>query len=128
MSQDNLNKDKKTDKNLDGVAAVVSKIDKFKEPYRTMGKRIHEIIMKTVPELKPRLWYGMPGYAKLKSAPVLLFFRVDDDLITLGLTEKVKFALEENSPHKLMESAWYLHELDDATEEKISSIVRKAVM
>lgn len=128
MSHHNSSKDKKPAKKPDDATAVFSKIDEFKEPYRIIGKRIHEIIMKTAPELKPRLWYGMPGYAKSKSLPVLIFFRVDDDLMTIGLTEKIKFQLEENSSHKLMESAWYFRELDAATEEKIASIVKKAVI
>ncbi|MGZ7049461.1 MAG: hypothetical protein ACXVHO_05590 [Methanobacterium sp.] len=29
-----------------------------------MCERIHTIIKATAPELSPRLWYGMPAYAK----------------------------------------------------------------
>lgn len=53
------------------TAAVIAKIDALKEPYGIIGKRLHEIIMETAPELKPRVWYGMPVYAKSKSTPVL---------------------------------------------------------
>lgn len=125
MSKENK---KKSAKNVDDEAAVLKKIDEMKEPYRTMGKRIHEIIMKAVPELKPRVWYGMPGYAKSKSRPVLCFFRADEKYMTLGLTEKIDFKLDEGAPHKLMECAWFFTELDSATEEKISDIIKKAII
>ena len=54
-------------------------------PHAAIGERLHEIIMETAPELKPRLWYGMPGYAK--DGPVLVFFR-KDAYGTFGITEK----------------------------------------
>lgn len=127
MAKDSINKKKRTANQIDDEAAVIFKIDAMQEPHRTIGKRLHEIIMKTAPELKPRVWYGMPGYAKSRSSPVLCFFRADDSYMTLGLTEKVTFALDENSPHKLMECAWFFSELDPATEDKISDIVRKTL-
>ncbi|CAA0119871.1 Uncharacterised protein [Mycolicibacterium vanbaalenii] len=71
--------------------------------FRDVASRLHEIIMKAAPELKPRLWYGMPGYAKSKSSPVICFFRVDaDDYVSFGLTEKAALAPEEGAPHKLI--------------------------
>lgn len=66
----------------------------------------------------------MPGYAK--DGPVLCFFRLDDDLMTFGLTEKVKFAVEAGADHKLMACAWFFKELDEATEAKFAEIVEKA--
>ena len=113
---------------LDDMAAVIHKINAMKEPFRTIGKRIHEIIVKTAPDFKPRVWYGMPGYAKSKNSAVLLFFRADDSYMTLGLTEKVKFTLDEGVSHQLMECAWFLKDLDSATEDKISEIVSKAIL
>ena len=55
---------KKAKKNADNESAVLEKIAAWREPYISIGERLHEIITKTVPDLKPRLWYGMPGYAK----------------------------------------------------------------
>ncbi len=76
-----------------------------------------------MPDLKPRPWYGMPGYAK--DGPVLVFFRVDD-YMTFGLTEKANLTIEEGAKDQLMPSAWFLTDLDDATEAKIADIVRVA--
>jgi hypothetical protein len=45
------------------------------EPYRAMGERLHALILRSAPALRPKVWYGMPGYAK--EGPVICFFRAD---------------------------------------------------
>lgn len=40
---------------------------------RTLAERIHAIITATAPELSPKTWQGMPGYAK--KGKVLCFFQ-----------------------------------------------------
>lgn len=92
-----------------------------------VAARLHDLIMQSAPGLEPRLWYGMPGYAKSKSSPVICFFRVDDDdYVTLGLTEKANLAPDTDAPDRLIGSAWFLTELDEPTEARIASIVAKA--
>ena len=115
--------DKQTKKAADDEAAVLAKIADWPEPYQAIGERIHQIIVEAVPELCPRLWYGMPGYAK--GGPVLLFFRVDD-VMSFGLTEKANISHDEDATDQLIESAWFLTKLDKPTEERIAAIVRKA--
>src|SRR6266536_1029154 len=53
----------KADK-ANGETAVLAKIAEMPEPDRTMAKRLHAIIKASAPALSPRLWYGMPAYAK----------------------------------------------------------------
>ena len=48
----------------DGKAAVLTKIAAMPKPYFAMGERLHAIIKASAPDLSPRLWYGMPGYAR----------------------------------------------------------------
>src|SRR5205085_10537303 len=48
----------------DGESAVLAKIAEMPAPDRAMGKRLHAIIKASAPVLSPRLWYGMPAYAK----------------------------------------------------------------
>src|SRR2546422_11633404 len=48
----------------DGESAVLAKIAEMGEPDRAMAKRVHAIIKASAPALAPRLWYGMPAYAK----------------------------------------------------------------
>lgn len=54
-------------------SAVLAKIAAIPEPYRTMGGQLHSIIKSSAPLLTPKVWYGMPGYAK--DGDVVCFFR-----------------------------------------------------
>ena len=95
--------------------------------FRDVAARLHEVIVEAAPELQPRLWYGMPGYATAKKSPVLCFFRVDDDrYVTFGLTEHAHHEPEPGADHQLMGSAWFLTELDALTEARVAEIVRRA--
>lgn len=103
---------------------VLAKIKQYKEKGFPEAPRIHELIMQANPNLCPRLWYGMPGYAKTKDSAVLCFFR-KDELITFGFTEAVN--LEPLSEGKSMvPSAWYITKLDKDAEANISEVVAKA--
>src|SRR5213593_3047361 len=48
----------------EGDSDVLAKIAEMPEPERAMAKRLHAIITASAPALAPRLWYGMPAYAK----------------------------------------------------------------
>ena len=48
----------------DGETEVLTKIAEMQEPDRIMGERLHALITASAPGLSPRLWYGMPAYAK----------------------------------------------------------------
>jgi len=50
--------------NADLEAEVLAKIAEYSEPDRSMAKRLHAIIKASAPSLAPKLWYGMPAYAK----------------------------------------------------------------
>lgn len=53
--------------------AVVDKIAELLEPDRSMSMRLHTLIKAEAPVLAPRLWYGMPAYAK--DGKVVCFFQ-----------------------------------------------------
>lgn len=108
-------------------AAVADKIVSL-PAFGDVATRLDEVIREAAPELLPRLWYGMPGYALAKKSPVLCFFRVDDDrYVTFGLSEHAHHEPDPESGHLLMGSAWFLTELDAPTEARIADIVRRAV-
>src|SRR5262245_50209061 len=48
----------------DGESDVLAKIAKMSEADRILGERLHAVIKARAPALSPRLWYGMPAYAK----------------------------------------------------------------
>ncbi len=75
----------KDEKNL---AQVIDKIASVDEPARSLVLRVHEVIFAAAPELKPRIWYGMPAYARSASTPALVSLR-NDERVSLSLTEKV---------------------------------------
>ena len=109
----------------EGEAAVLAKIAAMPAPFRGMGERLHALILRSAPALQPALWYGMPAYAK--DGKTVCFFRADKKYMTFGFTQEANLTREEGAPHQLLECAWYFTALDDATETKLSSIVRKAV-
>jgi len=114
------------DKIETGAQQVLAKIEKFSDKYRTVALRLHELIVATAPNLQPRLWYGMPGYALSSQGPVVIFFR-EDKYISFGLTENTKLTEIGNPDKELVEVAWYLASLDASVEAKIADIVRKVV-
>jgi len=112
-------------KKVTGEAAVVAKIAAMPAPFRSMGARVHALILRSAPTLQPNLWYGMPAYAK--DGTTVCFFRADRKYMTFGFTQEANLTREEGAPHRLIESAWYFTALDEATEAKLSAIVRKAM-
>lgn len=113
----------KDDKNL---KQVLDKIAGMDEPERGVMRRMHDVIVAAAPELKPRIWYGMPGYAKSASSPVLVFFR-NDDLMCLGVSEKAALKPAGGKDGLLVPAAWYFDGLDDVTARWVAEIVRAAI-
>jgi len=115
--------DKKMAKKADDEAAVLSAIDAMQPPYRAMGERLHAIIKASAPVLSPKLWYGMPAYAK--DGKVVCFFRGADKFkeryMTLGFNDAAN--LDEGS---LWPIAFALTALIAAEETRIGALVKKA--
>src|SRR5438132_11393383 len=57
----------------DGEDAVLAKIAEMAKPDRTLAERLHAVIKASAPGLSPKLWYGMPAYAK--DGKVVCFFQ-----------------------------------------------------
>jgi hypothetical protein len=108
----------------DGESAVLAKIAEMPEPDRALGKRLHAIIKASAPALSPRLWYGMPAYAK--DGKVVCFFQSAQKFktryATFGFNDAAN--LDEGS---LWPTAFALKELTAAEEARIGALVKKAV-
>src|SRR2546430_5751978 len=108
----------------DGESAVLAKIAEMPEPDRTMAKRLHAIIKATAPALSPRLWYGMPAYAK--DGKVVCFFQAaakfNTRYATFGFSDKAK--LDEGA---MWPTAFALKGMTAAEEARIAALVKKAV-
>ena len=107
-----------------GEAEVLAKIAELPEPDRTMAQRLHAVLKAAAPNLAPRLWYGMPAYAK--DEQVVCFFQSGQKFktryATLGFSDKAK--LDDGS---MWPNAYALKELTAAVEAKIATLVKKAV-
>lgn len=108
----------------DGESAVLAKIAEMPEPDRSMAGRLHEIIKANAPTLSPRLWYGMPAYAK--DGKVICFFQSAQKFktryATFGFSDVAN--LDEGV---LWPTAFALTELSAAEEVRIAALVKKAV-
>jgi hypothetical protein len=113
-----LNADK-----AEGESLVLAKITEMREPDRTMAKRLHAIIKESAPVLTPRLWYGMPAYAK--DDKVVCFFQTAQKFktryATFGFSDKAN--LDEGS---MWPNAYAIMELTPAEESRIAALVKKA--
>jgi uncharacterized protein YdhG (YjbR/CyaY superfamily) len=116
--------DKKAAKKADDEAAVLAAIAAMPAPYRAIGERLHAIIKASAPTLSPRLWYGMPAYAR--NDRVVCFFRGADKFkeryMTLGFNDEAN--LDEGHMWPI---AFALTELTAAEEARIGALVKKAV-
>jgi uncharacterized protein YdhG (YjbR/CyaY superfamily) len=105
-------------------SAVLEKIASMPEPDRAMGNRLHALITASAPGLSPKLWYGMPAYAK--DGNVVCFFqnaqKFKTRYSTLGFSDKANLDEGEMWP-----TSFALKELTATGEARISALVRKAV-
>ena len=103
---------------------MLAKIAAMPEPDRAMGKRLHAIIKASAPALSPRLWYGMPAYAR--DGKVVCFFQSAQKFktryATFGFSDKA--TLDDGAVWPV---AFALKQLTAAEETRISALVRKAV-
>jgi uncharacterized protein YdhG (YjbR/CyaY superfamily) len=105
-------------------SAVLAKIATMAAGDRTMAERLHAIIRASAPGLSPKLWYGMPAYAR--HGNVVCFFQGAQKFKTrygtLGFSDKAN--LDEGH---MWPTAFALKDLTAADEARISTLVKKAV-
>ena len=107
-----------------GERDVQEKLAGMPEHDRALGRRIHELVVATAPDLVPRTYYGMPAYAK--DGKVICFFKPASKF-------KVRYATFEFQADARLDdgSMWpvsfALTELTGAEEARIEALVKKAV-
>ncbi len=108
----------------DEESAVLAKIAEMAEPDRALGERLHALITASAPALAPRLWYGMPAYAK--DGKVVCFFQAaqkfNSRYATLGFSDAAN--LDEGT---MWPTSFALTELTADDEARIGALVKKAV-
>src|SRR5579884_1247497 len=110
--------------NAGGESDVLAKIAEMPAPDRTMAERLHAVIQASAPTLSPRLWYGMPAYAK--DGRVVCFFQSAQKFktryATFGFSDQAN--LDEGD---VWPTAFALRALTAAAEARIRALVKKAV-
>lgn len=103
---------------------MLAQIAAMPGPDRAIGERLHAIIKASAPALSPRLWYGMPAYAK--DGKVVRFFQSAQKFktryATLGFMHEAN--LDEGG---MWPTAFALKELTATEEARIGALVKKAV-
>ena len=108
----------------DGESDVLAKIAQMTDEDRATAERLHAIVKAVAPDLSPRLWYGMPAYAK--DGKVVCFFqsaqKFNSRYATFGFSDEAN--LDKGA---MWPTSFALKELTDAEEKKIGALVKKAV-
>ena len=111
-------------KRADEESALLAKIAEMPEPDRAMAERVHAVIKASAPALSPKLWYGMPAYAK--DGKVVCFFQTAQKFktryATFGFSDKAN--LDKGA---MWPTSFALKGLTAAEEKKIGALVKKAV-
>ena len=107
----------------DGASEVLAKIAEMQEPDRVMGERLHALITASASDLWPRLWYGMPAYAK--GGKIVCHFQPAQKFKTRYPT--LAFSDAANLDDGTMwPTSYALTELTAANEARITALVQKA--
>jgi len=108
----------------DAESEVLAKIAEMQESDRAMGERLHALIRASAPALLPRLWYGMPAYAR--DGKLVCHFqpaaKFKTRYATLAFSEAAH--LDEGA---MWPVAFALGDLTAADEARIGALVKKAV-
>ena len=108
----------------DDEAAVLAKIAEMDGRDRDLAERIHALVSAHAPDLSPKLWYGMPAYAK--DGKVVCFFqsasKFKSRYATLGFSDEAH--LDDGV---MWPNAFALTDLTEADEARIGALLQKAV-
>ncbi|MET9448217.1 iron chaperone [Streptomyces cinerochromogenes] len=103
---------------------VLAKIAGMGDSDRVMAERVHAVVTATAPDLAPKLWYGMPAYAR--DGKVVCFFQSAEKFksryATLGFNDAAR--LDEGS---MWATAFALTEVTPEVEARIAALVAQAV-
>ena len=116
-------RDSKADKAAEDAKALQAKIAEMSDADRAMAERIHAIVKASAPELSPKLWYGMPAYAK--DGKIVCFFQPAQKFktryATLGFNDDA--TLDDGT---MWPVAYALTELTAADEARIAALIKQA--
>jgi uncharacterized protein YdhG (YjbR/CyaY superfamily) len=109
----------------DAASEVLAKIAEMEAGDRALAERIHALVTEAAPGLTPKLWYGMPAYAK--DGKVVCFFQCSAKFkarySTLGFSDQAN--LDDGA---MWPSSYALTgDLTSGDEARIAELVKRAV-
>jgi uncharacterized protein YdhG (YjbR/CyaY superfamily) len=108
----------------DPTEAQLAKIATMADGDRQMAERLHALIAEEVPELTPKLWYGMPGWT-LGGKNVCFFqdaAKFKARYATFGFSDLAKI-----DDGDLWPTSYAVMKLTPAVEKQLIALVKKAV-
>jgi uncharacterized protein YdhG (YjbR/CyaY superfamily) len=109
----------------EGEEAIAAALKKMSPADRTLGKRVHELVKATAPDLVPKTWYGMPAYAN-KDGKVVCYFKNAGKFKTryseFGFNEAAN--LDDGAMWPIV---YAITKLTKADEARITKLVKQAV-
>lgn len=107
----------------DPEAEVLATIAAMPDADRTIAERIDAIVREQAPQLSPRLWYGMPAWAK--DGKVIVFFqsaaKFKTRYSTLGFQQDAR--LDDGT---MWPVAFAVTRLTPAEESRIAELVKRS--
>lgn len=107
----------------DGESMVRAKIAEMSGDDRALAERVHALVREHAPTLEPKLWYGMPAYAR--AGKVVCFFQAASKFkvryATVGFSDAAK--LDDGDVWPV---AFALTTLSDAARARLADLVRRA--
>jgi uncharacterized protein YdhG (YjbR/CyaY superfamily) len=107
----------------DAESDVLAKIAEMTESDRALAERIHAIVKASAPDLSPKLWYGMPAYAK--NGKIVCFFqcaqKFNTRYATFGFNDTAH--LDQGA---MWPTAFALTKLTADDEARIGALAKKA--
>jgi uncharacterized protein YdhG (YjbR/CyaY superfamily) len=107
----------------DTEAEVLAKIAEMADPDRGLAEQVHALIKANAPGLAPRLWYGMPAYAR--AGKIVCHFQPASKFktryATLAFSDQAD--LDDGAAWPV---AYAVTELTAAAEAKLAALLRQA--
>ena len=107
------------------AAAMEAKIAEMPPTDRAMAERLHQIVTDAAPGLRPKLYYGQPGWAG-EDGKAVVFFRS-------GLMDKARYSTLGFSERANLDAkggfwptSYALEQLTDDSAKAIAKLVKKA--
>lgn len=108
----------------DGAADLAAKIAELGGNDKVLATKLHELVTKHAPDLKPTTWYGMPAWAGSNDKAVLFFTpgeKFKERYATLGFSASAK--LDDGN---FWPTSYALLKIGAAEEKQIVALIKQA--